>query len=112
MTRYLLPDRNEAEVIIGRPADEGYVWVRHPRLGAIQMPDVPTNITPPEPPNRSIWLDTDNCQVWQRNDDWARDHAPHERWFGTGEKGAQFWPDLCGRAANWVQLDIKPEPKP
>lgn len=101
MTRYLLPDREEA-LIIERPALAGYVWVTHPKLGVIQMPDTPDNLTPPEPPDGTVLMSSDG-DVIARRDHWAEAHSPHERWFSLADKERYFWPDICNA---WKPSDM------
>ncbi len=110
MTRYLLPDREEVE-ILDRPTEPGYLWVNHPKLGIIQMPDTPTNITPPEPDNNTIWLDPSGAII-TRADHWAPDHAPECRWLATGERARMFWPDVCTiwDTRNWSELRTSWQP--
>jgi hypothetical protein len=99
-----LPDREEAR-LTGAQATPGYVWVaNHPQYGVTQIPDDPKFITPAEPPGR-IWLD-DTGVVWQRHDEWAPEHAPHQRWYSTAGHHHEFWPDVCHASdvTTWVEL--------
>lgn len=108
MTRYLMPNRVEADIVTDRPTEPGYVWLNHPELGLIQMPDSPKHITPSEPDDATIWLDTSTLTVWHRHDDWAPSHAPTSRWYSTAGTEHGFWPDVCRRAGvdvdSWVEL--------
>lgn len=110
MTRYLMPDRVEADIVADRSTEPGYVWLNHPELGLIQMADTRDRLTPSEPDNETVWFDPRTSTVWQRRNDWAPEHAPERCWYSTSGVQDEFWPDVCLHASdieNWVQLELE-----
>jgi hypothetical protein len=62
---------------------------------------------PPEPADRTFWLDEEECDVWVRDDKttaWVYGPSNLDRWWKTGSGENFSWIDVCRLSPKLVEL--------